>query len=342
MFVCILLASVTIPLAVYAAVDTDSSAIEPDISLISASPVADHILLASDFVPPECTLSSANAVYASSIEDSNESESSSYALPADGSTDTDTNVESTSDPDTFAVTVSFGDRESITCTTSVATLREILASAEYEILASDRFSIDLDTTIDGEYTVYVDTVVYEEISEVESIPFETITEEVQTIPRGTTQTVTEGVYGSKTVVYTVEYVNGSEVSRAKQYDYITEYPVDQVNLYGTGGVFYSSDGTAYSYSYKTTVRATYYSLSGNTASGMPVGDNVIATDPSVFPLGTRMYIENGYMDMGVKVAADTGGAVYGNLIDIWMDASSPYYSQFASQGVCEMTAYILD
>jgi 3D (Asp-Asp-Asp) domain-containing protein len=62
-----------------------------------------------------------------------------------------------------------------------------------------------------------------------------------------------------------------------------------------------------------TVIATGYSLPGQTATGLPVGPGVVAVDPSVIPLGTRMTIP-GY---GEGVAADTGGAVQGYTIDLW-------------------------
>lgn len=62
-----------------------------------------------------------------------------------------------------------------------------------------------------------------------------------------------------------------------------------------------------------TVTATGYSLMGHTATGMPVGWGVVAVDPSVIALGTRMSIP-GY---GEGVAADTGGAVHGATIDLW-------------------------
>ena len=62
-----------------------------------------------------------------------------------------------------------------------------------------------------------------------------------------------------------------------------------------------------------TVSATGYSLAGTTATGLPVGWGVVAVDPSVIPLGTRMSIP-GY---GEGVAADTGGAVQGAAIDLW-------------------------
>ena len=66
-----------------------------------------------------------------------------------------------------------------------------------------------------------------------------------------------------------------------------------------------------------TVSATCYDLSGRTATGMPVGPGVVAVDPSVIPLGTKMYIP-GY---GNGVAADVGGGIKGNIIDLWMTPS---------------------
>jgi cystine transport system substrate-binding protein len=62
-----------------------------------------------------------------------------------------------------------------------------------------------------------------------------------------------------------------------------------------------------------TVSSTGYSLPGHTATGMPVGWGVVAVDPSVIPLGTRLTIP-GY---GEAVAADTGSAVRGATIDLW-------------------------
>ena len=62
-----------------------------------------------------------------------------------------------------------------------------------------------------------------------------------------------------------------------------------------------------------TVYATAYCLTGTTATGLPVGPGIVAVDPSVIPLGTRMTIP-GY---GEGVAADTGSAVSGYTIDLW-------------------------
>lgn len=62
-----------------------------------------------------------------------------------------------------------------------------------------------------------------------------------------------------------------------------------------------------------TVVATGYALPGRTATGIPVGWGVVAVDPGVIPLGTRMTIP-GY---GEGVAADVGPAVRGAKIDLW-------------------------
>jgi 3D (Asp-Asp-Asp) domain-containing protein len=63
-----------------------------------------------------------------------------------------------------------------------------------------------------------------------------------------------------------------------------------------------------------TVSATCYDLPGKTATGMPVGPGVVAVDPSVIPLGSKMYVP-GY---GNGVAADVGSGIQGATIDLWM------------------------
>src|SRR4051794_25038247 len=68
-----------------------------------------------------------------------------------------------------------------------------------------------------------------------------------------------------------------------------------------------------------TVSSTGYSLSGHTATGMPVGWGIAAVDPAMIPLGTRLSIP-GY---GEAVAADTGGAVRGAMIDLWFPNLAP-------------------
>jgi 3D (Asp-Asp-Asp) domain-containing protein len=62
--------------------------------------------------------------------------------------------------------------------------------------------------------------------------------------------------------------------------------------------------------------ATAYSLRGRTASGAVTAPGMIAADPRVLPIGSRVRIEAGSYT-GEYVVADTGGAVKGKRIDIW-------------------------
>lgn len=83
---------------------------------------------------------------------------------------------------------------------------------------------------------------------------------------------------------------------------------------------------------KMTVSATCYILKGTTASGLPVGPGIVAVDPTVIPLGTRLYIP-GY---GKGVAADVGGGIKGRIIDLWYST----YAQCAKWGMRTVTITI--
>ncbi len=67
-------------------------------------------------------------------------------------------------------------------------------------------------------------------------------------------------------------------------------------------------------SYRLRVDAVAYHLHGRTASGIPVRKGVVAVDPLLIPLGTRLLVP-GY---GRAVAADVGVAIKGRIIDLWM------------------------
>ncbi len=57
---------------------------------------------------------------------------------------------------------------------------------------------------------------------------------------------------------------------------------------------------------------------GLTATGIPVRKGVVAVDPNVIPLHTKLYIE-GY---GPAIAADVGGAIKGNRIDLFYECAT--------------------
>lgn len=63
--------------------------------------------------------------------------------------------------------------------------------------------------------------------------------------------------------------------------------------------------------------ATAYCLKGRTAIGGSVRRGIVAADPRILPLGTRIYMNAGPYS-GTYVVADTGGAVRGKVLDVWV------------------------
>ncbi|MBM7577895.1 LysM peptidoglycan-binding and 3D domain-containing protein [Jeotgalibacillus terrae] len=107
---------------------------------------------------------------------------------------------------------------------------------------------------------------------------------------------------------------------------------------GTGGEAPSSDAVQ-----EMTVTATAYTAycagcSGVTATGIDLRANpnqkVIAVDPNVIPLGSRVWVE-GY---GEAIAGDTGGAIKGNKIDLFI----PSQQDALNYGVQTVDIKILD
>lgn len=67
---------------------------------------------------------------------------------------------------------------------------------------------------------------------------------------------------------------------------------------------------------------------GITASGTIVRPGVVAVDPDIIPLGTKIIIEG----MGTYVAEDTGGAIKGNRLDIYYESRKEAF-EFGVQSV---------
>ena len=86
--------------------------------------------------------------------------------------------------------------------------------------------------------------------------------------------------------------------------------------------------------------ATAYCSGTTTATGMKVRYGVVAVDPRVIPLGSRLYIEsaNGNWIYGTAIAADTGGAVKGNIIDLYVES----YNDAIQFGRRQAKVYILE
>jgi 3D (Asp-Asp-Asp) domain-containing protein/peptidoglycan hydrolase CwlO-like protein len=105
-------------------------------------------------------------------------------------------------------------------------------------------------------------------------------------------------------------LNGSQIGGLVDQAAAAESRTQQLGGSGGGGF---AAGPPPATGSKLTVSSTGYCLRGTTATGIPVAWGVVAVDPQVIPLGTRMFVP-GY---GEGVAADTGSAVTGHIIDLW-------------------------
>lgn len=167
-----------------------------------------------------------------------------------------------------------------------------------------------------------------QVTETEKVSYNTIKRVNTSLPAGYTNVIREGVEGEKSVTYKVKYQGGKEVSREIISETLLKAPVDKIVEYGDtdAKVSTASDNTSFSYKYVIECKATAYDLSaeenggyaGQTATGVPLDKGVIAVDPRVIPLGSRVYIEalDGSWSYGYAVAADTGGAIKGKRVDL--------------------------
>ncbi len=143
-----------------------------------------------------------------------------------------------------------------------------------------------------------------------------------TLGPGEKKILQKGAIGKKVIQTKVVFHQGQEFSREnillKQQD-----PVNEVTAVGVDPSEKTLD-TPYGvikYKTKLTVWATSYdsSCSGcnqTTAIGLKAGFGVIAVDPKVIPLRSKVYIP-GY---GIAIAGDTGGSIKGNRVDLGFDS----------------------
>ncbi len=162
------------------------------------------------------------------------------------------------------------------------------------------------------------------------VPFETIYEDTEDLQQGEEQVITEGVNGQAEETVKVVYYGGEEYLSKTIGQEITTAPVNKVIKRGVSKSVDTSHG-ALSYSKVIPMSASAYTAGpestgknpgdagyGITATGAIAQKGIVAVDPNVIPLGSKVYIE-GY---GVATAADTGGAIKGNKIDLCFDSLS--------------------
>ena len=185
------------------------------------------------------------------------------------------------------------------------------------------------------------------------VPHETFVWENHAMAYGETNVVRYGVDGFRQTLVRFYYHDGVEVNSVVLYDgYITP-SVPKIIEVGTRGrpitnrLFRDTPrAQGFTYSRSFVAEATAYDPSiapGRTpitATGQVARRGIVATDPRVIPMGTRMYITStdGTWSYGFAVAGDTGGAIRGYKVDLFM-CSRAEALQFGRRNV---KVYILD
>ena len=186
----------------------------------------------------------------------------------------------------------------------------------------DEITPALDTEITSDLKVNLVKVEVKKELASEAIDFDVVLEEDSNIDSGLEEVKQEGVAGEKEVLYEIVYKNGEEFSKTVKSSKVVVEPVNKIVAQGTRRTFASRDGQLLNYKSVLYVESTAYSGGGVTATGTvpvrdPNGISTIAVDPRVIPLGSLVYVE-GY---GRAIAADTGGAIKGNIVDVYLNSN---------------------
>ncbi|MDD4188970.1 MAG: 3D domain-containing protein [Eubacteriales bacterium] len=170
--------------------------------------------------------------------------------------------------------------------------------------------------------------------ELETIPYRVEQRVNDSLDEGIENILREGREGTCASVYNVFIVNGVETARILEKETIIREPVSRIVEMGTILNFFNSRGDRVRYDRMLEMRATSYTASykdtgkhpdhpqfGITYTGMQVRLGIIAVDPRVIPLGTKVYVEGvgNVPDYGYAIAADIGSAIKGDLIDLYFN-----------------------
>ena len=208
------------------------------------------------------------------------------------------------------------DGKEITLKTRPKTVANILAKAKINLDEKDKVQPALGEYILGEAEINVIRVNERVTTEIRSIPFETVSRKDYNLPLGEKKVIQDGEEGQEEVT-TIEILENGKVVSTTTESKVIKAPKPKIVLTGTVQVA-SRGGVDFSYIEKKRMLATAYTHTGNrTATGTMPRVGVVAVDPKVIPLGTRLYID-GY---GFARAEDTGGAIKGDKIDLFLDTS---------------------
>ncbi len=245
----------------------------------------------------------------------------------------------------FFVTVE-ADGGSTTVKTLSCTVAEAFEKIGIEVSDSDVLSHSLETVLTADTKISVTRVTTDTVTESKIVKHTTKKIKSSDLYEGQTKVKTEGVDGEVEYVYSVTYTDGVETSRELISETTITKTVEEVILVGTKvkSSFKKTSSTPTSYKKVIAMNATAYTYGedgGNvTVLGEATRRGIVAVDPSVIPLGTKLYIESadGKYIYGEAVAGDIGGAIKGNRIDIFVESAKECYN-FGRRVV---NVYILD
>ncbi|MBP5427511.1 MAG: G5 domain-containing protein [Clostridiales bacterium] len=219
--------------------------------------------------------------------------------------------------------------------TTKATIKEVL---EEDNVKLEQFDFvrghSLNDCITEGINIDLVRVTKKEEVKMEKVPFKSRKKENINLDRLISRVIQKGVPGEREITYQITYHDGKEVSRDIEKNVITKKPVDEITEVGTSPRKEISRGRSFRYKKMIPMKASAYTASyeetgkrpgtkgyGITASGMKAERGVVAVDPRVIPLGTRLYIETVGRgpDYGFAIAADTGGAIKGNVVDLFYE-----------------------
>lgn len=163
----------------------------------------------------------------------------------------------------------------------------------------------------------------------ESIPFKTEIKESTDLGPNEEKVVQEGQNGAKQKTMEIVQFGGEVIQETVKEEKILKEVQNKVVLKGIkNSIVDSATGKNYEYTKSMTLNATAYTdiegdrWSGVTASGMETFVGMVAVDPNIIPLGTKLYVE----DYGIAIAGDTGGAIKGKKIDLFFNTNSEVYN----------------
>ncbi|ASV67724.1 ubiquitin-like domain-containing protein [Cytobacillus sp. FSL W7-1323] len=215
------------------------------------------------------------------------------------------------------------------------TVADFLSQQDIKLGKLDRVEPKLDETVKENDVIKVIRV--EKVTDVveEPIEYAVVTKKDDSLKKGSEKVLEKGQEGLLKKEFEITRENGKEISRkllskekvkeSKNHIVAVGTKVSQpVTKVASRGENNESSGKEM-YVSSTAYTAGCNGCSGVTATGLDLkanpGAKVIAVDPSVIPLGTKVYVE-GY---GYAVASDTGSAIKGNKIDVFFSSKSDAY-----------------